>query len=155
MGFSFRNWINNRLIFPLFSLLRKGSSPRRLAIAISLGIVLGLFPIPGSTTGLCLLVAFLGNYNVAVMQLLNYAVYPLQLLLIIPLMALGSSIFDLEMELFSVTAMVDLFRDDFWLALEKLWKFQFAGIIAWIIFIFPLYFPLYHAAKVVVRKVST
>lgn len=127
---------------------------RGLSRALALGVVLGLFPIPGTTTLLCLLVALLGGYNVGVMQLVNYLIYPLQLILIIPLMALGSSLLGLEMNMFSLSAMLELFQEDFWVALSTLWVFQLAGIFAWGLFILPISFLLYHLFKILLSKIA-
>ena len=43
-----------RLGDPLVSLLAQGLTPERLALSLAAGLVLGLFPIVGATTLLCL-----------------------------------------------------------------------------------------------------
>ncbi|MEM1405547.1 MAG: DUF2062 domain-containing protein [Bacteroidota bacterium] len=155
MKASLRDWFNHKLVYPILSFLNNGTSVKSLALALALSVVLGLFPVPGSTTLLCFLVAIVGNYNIAVMQLINYLIYPIQLLLIIPLMALGSALLGLDMGLFTVSGMVDLFREDFWQALHSLWKFQLAGVMAWGIFILPTSIPLYYLCRILIDRVSS
>ena len=149
-----RAWIHKKFTSPLLAFIQKGASVSSLSWALALGVVLGLFPIPGTTTLLCLLVALIGGYNVGVMQLVNYLIYPLQLILILPLMALGSSILGLEMNLFSLSAMMDLFQDDFWKALSALWIFQLAGIFAWAIFVLPVSLLLYYVFKLLIKQIA-
>ena len=58
--------------------LGRGSHPRALSTGVALGVVLGLFPVPGVTTVLCGLAALALRLNHVVLQAANYAVYPLQ-----------------------------------------------------------------------------
>ncbi|MEO1097672.1 MAG: DUF2062 domain-containing protein [Bacteroidota bacterium] len=155
MKVSLRDWFNHKLVYPIISFLNNGTSARGIALALALSVVLGLFPIPGSTTILCFLVAIIGNYNIAVMQLINYLIYPIQLLLIIPLMALGSTLLGLDMSLFTVSGIIDLFQEDFWQALNSLWRFQLAGVIAWSIFVLPVSVPLYYLCRVLIDRFSS
>ncbi len=65
-------------------------SPQKAALAVSLGVLWGIFPIVGTTTGLCTISGLLSRLNLALINGVNYLLYPLQLLLIIPFMQLGS-----------------------------------------------------------------
>jgi uncharacterized protein (DUF2062 family) len=59
--------------------LGQGQRPTKLAWSVATGAVLGLFPIPGAATLLCVLTAVCLRLNHVVVQACNYAVYPLQL----------------------------------------------------------------------------
>lgn len=74
---------------PLVPLLLGGASPRRLAWALTAGAVIGLMPLPWGTSLLCLAAALLLRLKPAAVQLANYAVYPLQILLFLPYFHLG------------------------------------------------------------------
>ena len=63
------NWIYRRVALPILALLRLGASPERLAWSLAIGLVVGINPILGSTTFLCLLLAFLLRLNIAASQL--------------------------------------------------------------------------------------
>ena len=84
-----RDFLQRRLVGPLLALLRQGVSPRKLALSLALGIVIGLVPILGVSTALCALAALVLRLNMPAIQLVNYLLTPLQLLLIIPLLRLG------------------------------------------------------------------
>src|SRR6202012_2910085 len=87
------SWAYRRIALPIFALLRRGTSPRKLAWSLAAGLLIGINPIIGSTTVLCLAIAFLFRLNIAASQLANHVVYPLQLLLVIPFIHLGTRIF--------------------------------------------------------------
>lgn len=65
-------------------------SPEQIALLLSVGLVLGVFPIMGCPTVLCLLAAFGLRLNVAALQLLNNLSSPLQLVLLLPLARAGT-----------------------------------------------------------------
>jgi hypothetical protein len=66
--------------------------PGRLALLLSVGLVLGVFPIMGVPTVLCLLAAVAFRLNPAALQALNSVTSPLQLALLMPLARIGSKL---------------------------------------------------------------
>jgi uncharacterized protein (DUF2062 family) len=60
---------------------------------MSAGTVIGVFPVLGSTTVLCLLLAMVLRLNLVAIQVLNWVVYPLQIALILPFIQLGQRLF--------------------------------------------------------------
>jgi uncharacterized protein (DUF2062 family) len=87
------NWVYRRLVLPILALLRMGASPQKLAWSIAVGLLIGISPILGATTILCLAAAFLFRLNVAASQLGNHVVYPLELILVIPFIRIASRVF--------------------------------------------------------------
>jgi uncharacterized protein (DUF2062 family) len=69
--------------------LFEGISPRRLALTLALGFVLGCLPLVGIPTGLCVVIAVAFRLNLAAIQAANYAAMPFQLALIVPFARLG------------------------------------------------------------------
>jgi len=69
--------------------LRQGISPRRLAFTLALGFAIGCIPVVGIPTLLCAALALSLRLNLPAIQAANYAVMPLQLLLIVPFVRLG------------------------------------------------------------------
>jgi len=65
-------------------------SPEQAALVLSIGLVLGVFPILGCPTVLCLLAAVGLRLNFAALQLLNNISSPLQLALLLPLTRAGA-----------------------------------------------------------------
>src|SRR5688572_9720678 len=84
-----REVLQRRLADPLMTLLRQGVTPRELALCLALGTAIGLIPILGVSTALCALVALLLRLNMPAIQLVNYLLTPLQVVLIIPLLRFG------------------------------------------------------------------
>src|SRR5271165_9359 len=72
--------------------LREGVSPRRLALTLAIGFVLGCLPLMGIPTGLCAMVAIAFRLNMPAMQAANYAAMPFQFALVVPLMRLGAKL---------------------------------------------------------------
>ena len=87
------NWIYRRGVLPILALLRMGATPRRLAWSIAAGALIGINPVIGSTTLLCLAVAFRFRLNVVATQIANHAMFPLELALVVPFIRLGSRVF--------------------------------------------------------------
>jgi uncharacterized protein (DUF2062 family) len=65
-------------------------SPEQVALLLSVGLVLGVFPVMGCPTVFCLLAAARLRLNPVPLQLLNQISSPLQLALLLPLQRAGS-----------------------------------------------------------------
>ena len=72
--------------------LRQGISPRRLALTLALGFVVGCIPVVGIPTALCALIALAFRLNQPAIQAANYAAMPFQVALILPLLKLGGKL---------------------------------------------------------------
>ena len=75
--------------------LRFGASlreltPEQAALLIAVGVVLGVFPMMGVPTVLCLLAAFVLRMNAPALQVLNNVSSPLQIGLLLPLERVGA-----------------------------------------------------------------
>jgi uncharacterized protein (DUF2062 family) len=73
--------------------LSQGVSPRRLALTLALGLAIGCNPVFGISTLVCAALAFGLRLNLPAIQAANYAVMPLQFLLIVPFVRLGGWLF--------------------------------------------------------------
>ena len=87
------NWAYRRIALPVLALLRMGASPEKLAWSLAIGVAIGINPMLGTTTLLCLAAAFMFRLNIGASQLGNHIVYPLQLLLVIPFIHVGTRVF--------------------------------------------------------------
>lgn len=70
-------------------LLRGGLSPSDLALAVTVGVVIGCLPIFGVSTLLCVGVAVGMRLNLIAIQAANWFAMPLQVLLFLPFLRLG------------------------------------------------------------------
>lgn len=119
------SWWRRWLVTPVVAQLTSGVSPDRIAWTISLGIVLGTFPIMGTTTALCLLVGWMFRLNQPVLHVFKVLVYPLHLALILVFIRLGERLYGVPLISFSIPQLVERFKGD---------PLQFArdfGMAAW------------------------
>jgi uncharacterized protein (DUF2062 family) len=99
-----------RLVDPLVAQLRQGITPERIALTLALASVIGVLPVIGATTLLCALVAARLRLNQPLIQLANYLVYPLQLLLLLPFWRAGETLFGQpHLPIFSAGALIARF----------------------------------------------
>jgi hypothetical protein len=83
-----REFLQRRFV-TLLALLEQGVTPEKLALSVSLGTAIGLVPVLGVSTALCALAAVTLKLNMPAIQLVNYLLTPLQLILIIPQLRFG------------------------------------------------------------------
>jgi uncharacterized protein (DUF2062 family) len=86
-----RHW--NRVKSLLLDQLRQGTQPGRLALAVALGLWLGLMPTLGASTVVCAALALGLGLNQPAIQAANYLAYPLQILCLIPFLNAGGHVF--------------------------------------------------------------
>ena len=120
-----------RLLAPVLAQLKRGLAPREAALALSLGLWLGLLPMPGVSTVACLLTASALRLNQVLMQAVNYLAYPLQLLLLLPFYAAGARAFggpDLGLGLHEL---LERARQAPWASAVELWQVAWHGLLLW------------------------
>jgi uncharacterized protein (DUF2062 family) len=145
---------NEKLISPLLDFLKQGMTPGKLALSIALGFSIGLFPVIGVTTIFSLLLSIIFKLNVAAVQLINYFVYPIQLILIIPLIKFGSWLLDVNPIPLTINELFDMINKDFFAALERLWVAHLFGIFAWIIIVLPIGILIYFSLRLVFLRMA-
>jgi uncharacterized protein (DUF2062 family) len=147
-----RGFFQKKLIDPIVRLLRQGISPEKLALGLAVGIVIGIFPVIGATTLLCALAALLLKLNLPAMQLVNYLVYPLQILLLIPFFHLGAWLFGIEPLPLSATQLIEMFKTDLWETIIRLWDTTMRAIAAWCLISLPVVACLYSILRTLLRS---
>jgi hypothetical protein len=125
------NWVYRRVALPVFALLRMGASPEKLAWSLAVGLLIGINPILGSTTILCLALAFVFRLNVAASQLGNHIVYPFQLLLIIPFIRIASHIFHTAPMPLSPNELLHAARKHPVALSRQLWLWEWHAFLLW------------------------
>lgn len=120
-----------RITGPILDLLRQGITPEKIALSMALGVTLGITPVLGSTSLLCLLAAVLLRLNLPAIQLVNYFVYPLQLALLVPFLRAGEWIFGAQPVRISLAQILNLIRTDPWTSITALWTATMHALVAW------------------------
>lgn len=143
-------WAEVKAVF--YDALRQGLTPRKLATTCSLGIVVGLFPLFGTTTMICLGLAIVFRLNIALIQVVNYLVAPLQLLFIIPFIQMGTTLFNLKPFPYDSDQLLSLFQNDFFVLLKEAGLALMVGAGVWATLAIPLFLLLYFIFYVVFSR---
>ncbi len=145
-------YYSRKVFQPLKKLLYEGLTPHKLALSITFGIGLGIIPVFGVTTIMCLITAFILRLNKPAIVIVNFAVYPLQILLFVPFIRIGEYIFGYQ----TITDTFNNFFSNFWhnwiATLNDIWFHNLLGVFAWIILMIPACFILYHITLPVLKK---
>jgi len=128
-----RQWLYRRIVAPLIDLLRQGVTPEKIALSIALGVVLGVFPVLGSTTLLCAAAALILRLNLPAIQMVNYFVYPLQLILFIPFLQAGSRMVGARPITMSLGEIFSMMKSDLWGLTKLLWSASLGAMALWLI----------------------
>jgi uncharacterized protein (DUF2062 family) len=138
-----RRSLYKRAIEPVVALIKQGVSPEKISLGMACGIVLGVFPVLGSTTILCGVAAFIFRLNLPAIQVVNYLVYPLQLVLLVPFFHLGDLLFQVEPPPLSAQELIALLGSDLWGTIRAFWNTTLHAIVAWLLVSLPTFFILH------------
>ena len=128
-----KSWLYRRILAPLLALLKQGMSPRRLALCVAIGVVVGNVPILGISTILCTAIALSFGLNLPAIQLVQAAMAPTQILLIIPFVRLGEWILRVPPQPVSIKEGLDLIAQGVGHAVVVLWDAILHAGLAWIL----------------------
>lgn len=136
---------------PIRELFLQGTSPSKIAWCVACGITLAVFPVVGTTTLLCTVVAMSLGLNLPAIQAVNYLAAPLQLALLLPLMRMGDLLFGAPRSSLSAERVLTMIRQHPGSAITALGLSTLHAVVAWLLlaplaFVF-LYFPTNHAFK--------
>jgi uncharacterized protein (DUF2062 family) len=149
-------FFQRRLIRPVIDLLRQGVTPEKLALSLVFGITLGVFPVLGSTTALCAIAALAFRLNLPAIQVVNYFVYPLQIVLLIPFFRSGEKLFGTQHLPLSVPQIYAMIHASMTGAVRALWTTTWHAIVVWAVLApvaaITLYLVLVPALRRVARR---
>lgn len=121
--------MSNRLL----DFLQEGISPEKMALALAIGVTVGIMPLLGVTTLLCTVLALRLKVNIAFLQLVNYIVYPVQLVLYIPFLRIGSGLFSKEKFNYSLEEITNMLSNDLIATIGKFFVVNLCGLLLWLI----------------------
>ncbi len=136
------------------SMLKEGTSLRKIALCLALGTVLGVFPVLGATTLLCTVAALALRLNLPAIQVVNYMVYPLQLALLVPFYSAGTWLFTQQGRPLFNSNLIGLLQNDFWGSMASLWDLTLYAILTWLVISPLMILLLYSVSKPVIRTLS-
>jgi uncharacterized protein (DUF2062 family) len=129
-------------------------SPSKLGLGMAWGLVLGIIPLIGISTLLSAIVAFVFRINMGVIQLVNYLVYPLQLLLFVPFIKLGIYSFGANPLPYPIEEIWSRLQTNFLYTISDIWLTNLLGILVWLIISPILYMATYFGSKYLINKIS-
>lgn len=109
-----------------------GATPRRLAWSIAAGLLIGINPMLGTTTLLCLAVASCFRLNLVASQIANHAMFPLELALVIPFIRLGSRVFHTAPMPLSPHLFLAAARTSPLALTRQLWLWEWHALVLWL-----------------------
>jgi len=146
-----RGFSHRRVVAPIVALLTQGITPEKIALSLAFGIVLGIFPVLGSTTVLCAAAALIFQLNLPAIQLVNYLIYPMQLFLLVPFVRMGEKLFRAAPVQLSLAQILATVRVGLTHAVSTLWLAEVHAVFAWLLIgpvaICLLYFLLSRALR--------
>ena len=142
----------NKLKTKILDLLRQGTSPSQISLTIVLGMALGTIPILGTTTLFCAVAASALRLNLPLMLLVNYIIYPVQLLIYIPLMLLGASLLDSSLKSLTIATVYTMLRADLLGTIQRLFWANLGAVLIWGVVSLPLCFVFYAMSQRLMRN---
>lgn len=139
---------------PIVLQLTQGITPHKIALTIAVGSALALFPILGTTTLLCFVVALMLRLNQPIIQLLNQALWPVHVPAIFLCVHFGEKLFGVHHGRFSIRQMGELFWHHPARFFHDFGELAFHAAVAWAI-LAPFYIAaVYYISLPVMRGVA-
>jgi uncharacterized protein (DUF2062 family) len=127
------HWLRRRTLDPLLAFLKQGMAPSRLALCVAIGIVVGNIPILGVSSILCGIIALVFRLNLPTIQIVQAAMAPTQLLLIIPFVRMGEWMLRAPHQALSIKAGLALIAHGVGNAVAVFWDAIIHAGFAWIL----------------------
>lgn len=135
----------------LVHVFKQGLTPKQLALSITISILISVFPIYGVATIILAFLAFPLKLNLPIMIIVSYIVEPLKLLLIIPFINIGRSIFGVEQSPLTFDVIKASYKADFFNTIKLLSFELLCGFAGWFIIAIPACFLLYFLLKILIQ----
>lgn len=126
-----KSFWRRRVIGLIVAQLTQGVSPEKIALTLALGSMLAVFPILGATTALCFIAGVSLKLNQPIIQLVNWLVWPLQIVFIPIFVRMGEWIVRAKPVPFSVPELLEKFRASPGKFMQEFGMTGVHGIIAW------------------------
>ncbi|MGA2204063.1 MAG: DUF2062 domain-containing protein [Terriglobales bacterium] len=149
-----KEFLQKRLVRPILQLLTQGITPEKIALSLAFGIMLGVFPVLGMPSLLCLIAALLFRLNLAAVQFVNILVYPFWFALLIPFTRAGERLFGAPPLAMTVNQMLALAHADFLHSVSVLWLSALRAATAWLLVGPPGIIVLYLILVPVIRRMG-
>jgi uncharacterized protein (DUF2062 family) len=125
--------LRRRVVAPVVQQLKQGVTPEKLALSLSLGVVVSVMPVLGVTTLVALALSAVLRLNHVAVVAANYAAYPLQIVLFIPFFQVGAWITSGPPVPFSFTQVQAELAAGIWPTVVKYAEANARAMAAWLL----------------------
>jgi len=139
---------------PLAQIRKEGFTSEKLALSVSLGIIGGTFPIIGLASLVCLALTILFKQNLVIVQVTNYLVYPLQIVLLLPLLRIGNSVLASNHIALTLNQVILAFKVGILHGINELGIILLYGALAWVAVAVPALLILYIIFLVFFKRIK-
>lgn len=145
---------SSKILSPILSYLKKGISVEKMSLSLALGICFGIMPLFGVSTWLLVLLALILKLNIPAIQLINYTVVIVKIVLFVPFLKLGQLIFfPLESDI-ELNTILTRYHADFLGTFKSFWHLNLGGIIIWSLIAIPLGVGIYYLSQPALKRQS-
>ena len=144
--------LREKILQPLVKILKQGLSPTKLALVIALGMTLSVFPVLGTTTLLCTLIAMIFQLNLPAIQIANYMAFPFQIILFFPFLDIGERFSGKNLEGISESTLVSAFNADFFQAIGDLSQYLVLACFGWALSAIPIFFVIFISLRLILYR---
>ena len=152
------SWIQRNVVQPVKDVVMQGITPSKLALSFASGATGGVFPIPGVTTPVTVVLAWLFGANLVVAGVMNLLLTPVNLATVVPFIWFGGYLVGAEPLSLSVQELVDGLRENLHGTLVKYGYQLLNGVLGWVViapFILGLcYFVMLPVTTILVDKLN-
>lgn len=148
-----RRFLRQRIVEPLLGQLTQGVSPNKLALAVTLGVIIGCFPVLGTTTLICVVVAWALKLNQPATQVGNFIATPLVVLFYVPLFDLGAWLFGEPEVGFTLSQIKAELKADAVATMQRYAWANARAVVAWAMLALPVALVLFWILRFVLKRV--
>lgn len=134
--------------------LKQGLTPHKISLAVVIGVSMAIIPFLGINTALLTLIAFTLRLNLALIQSVNLALWPLQIALFIPFAKLGTFIFKNNCIPLTFEQFYLMCKTDFLKTLLYSWKTIVLALGAWLMVITPVAIIFYFVLTYLLKRMN-
>jgi len=149
-----RTFWQRRVRDPIVAQLTQGITPEKIALTLAVGSAFALFPILGTTTLLCFVMAVALRLNQPLVQLINQALWPVHIPVIYGCVRLGEAIFGAPRAHFNIHRMSSLLWSEPAVFLRQFGLTVLYAVVAWCVLAPFFITAVYFIALPITRRVT-
>ena len=128
-----KSFWRRRVLDVIVGQLKQGITPQKISLTLALGVALGIFPILGATTLLCFVAGLCLKLNQPIIQMVNYLMYALQLVMILFFVRVGEFLMHATPVSFSIPELFRKFHESPREFFREFGMTGVHGIVGWLL----------------------